>query len=206
MTESFNINYHLLSLPIVGALIGWLTNYIAVKLLFRPQRVYKFLGIEIQGLLPKRKRELSRSIAHTVETHMLNTRDFSNVLKEMEFEEEIKEAVEEILKRRLKIHWAGRLPMIGKLSDKIAHKLKDVIVKEMIDAVHQYKDRLIEKFHSRINLQKMIIERLENYDIMKLEEIILKLVSKELRYIELTGAVLGFMIGALQVVYAVVFS
>ena len=96
--------------------------------------------------------------------------------------------------------------MIGKLSDKIAHKLQDIIVKEMIDAVHQYKDRLIEKFHSRINLQKMIIERLENYDIMKLEEIILKLVSKELRYIELTGAVLGFMIGALQVVYAVVFS
>ncbi|MEK6677815.1 MAG: DUF445 family protein, partial [Nitrospirota bacterium] len=60
--------------------------------------------------------------------------------------------------------------------------------------------------HSRINLQKMIIERLENYDVIKLEEIILKLVSKELRYIELTGAVLGFMIGALQVVYAVVFS
>ena len=51
----------------------------------------------------------------------------------------------------------------------------------------------------------MIIERLENYDTMKLEEITLKLVSKELRYIELTGAVLGFMIGALQVVYAVVF-
>ena len=203
MPES--INYHLLSLPIVGALIGWLTNYIAVKLLFRPQRVYKFLGIKIQGLLPKRKRELSRSIAHTVETHMLNTRDFSNVLKEMEFEDEIKEAVEEILRRRLKIHWAGRLPMIGNLSDKIAHKLKDVIVKEMIDAVHQYKDRLIEKFHSRINLQKMIIDRLENYDTIKLEGIILKLVSKELRYIELTGAVLGFMIGVIQVVYAVVF-
>ena len=66
----------------------------------------------------------------------------------MEFEDEIKEAVEEILRRRLKIHWAGRLPMIGNLSDKIAHKLKDVIVKEMIDAVHQYKDKLIEKFHS----------------------------------------------------------
>jgi uncharacterized membrane protein YheB (UPF0754 family) len=75
----------------------------------------------------------------------------------------------------------------------------------MIDAVHQYKDRLIEKFHSRINLQKMIIDRLENYDTIKLEEIILKLVSKELRYIELTGAVLGFLIGVMQVVYAVVF-
>ena len=50
----------------------------------------------------------------------------------------------------------------------------------------------------------MIIDRLENYDTIKLGDNP-ELVSKELRYIELTGAVLGFMIGVIQVVYAVVF-
>lgn len=199
------INYHLLSLPIIGAFIGWATNYIAIKLLFWPQRPYKFLGIKIQGVLPKRKNELAKSIAHTVESHILTTRDFSKVLEEIEFEEEVKEAVEDVLKRRLKIHWAGMLPVIGGISGRLAHKLKDIIAKEMIAAVHHYKGMMVDKFHSRVDLQKMIIERVEGYDIAKLEKIITRLVAKELRHIELSGAILGFIIGALQVVFAVLF-
>ena len=39
---------------IIGAVIGWITNILAIKLLFRPLRPYKIplLNYEIQGLLP----------------------------------------------------------------------------------------------------------------------------------------------------------
>ena len=47
---------------IIGAVIGWITNILAIKLLFRPLRPYKIplLNYEIQGLLPKRKAEVPK--------------------------------------------------------------------------------------------------------------------------------------------------
>ena len=46
-------------LPLTGAIIGWLTNFLAIKFLFYPRK--KTLGI--QGLIPKRKSILAEKIA-----------------------------------------------------------------------------------------------------------------------------------------------
>jgi len=46
-------------IPIVGFLIGYFTNWLAIKMLFHPKR--KILGI--QGILPKRKKILAKKIA-----------------------------------------------------------------------------------------------------------------------------------------------
>ena len=51
----------------VGTLIGWFTNYLAIKLLFRPQREINFLLFKIQGLIPKRRDEITENIAVVVE-------------------------------------------------------------------------------------------------------------------------------------------
>ena len=45
-------------MPIIGFIIGYFTNYIAIKMLFHPRN--KILGI--QGVLPKRKQEIARKI------------------------------------------------------------------------------------------------------------------------------------------------
>ena len=42
----------------IGAMIGWITNYLAIKMLFRPYKEINILGLKIQGLLPKRKQAL----------------------------------------------------------------------------------------------------------------------------------------------------
>ncbi|MBD3252916.1 DUF445 family protein [Candidatus Pacearchaeota archaeon] len=51
--------YKIIAMPVIGFIIGYLTNYIAVKLLFHPRN--KILGI--QGILPKRKKQLAGKIA-----------------------------------------------------------------------------------------------------------------------------------------------
>ena len=41
------------TLPIVGGLLGWLTNMIAVKMLFRPRRAVNLGLFKLRGLIPK---------------------------------------------------------------------------------------------------------------------------------------------------------
>ena len=49
-------------LPIIGALIGWVTNVLAIRLIFRPiNKIHiPIIGLNIQGLIPKRKVEIAK--------------------------------------------------------------------------------------------------------------------------------------------------
>lgn len=60
--------------PIIGAVIGYFTNYIAVKMLFRPRKEIRIFGIRLPftpGIIPKRREALAKSIGDTVENRLL---------------------------------------------------------------------------------------------------------------------------------------
>ena len=56
----------LLLLPIIAALIGWFTNYLAVKMLFHPRLPLKIFGFSIQGVFPKRQKQLADKLGTLV--------------------------------------------------------------------------------------------------------------------------------------------
>ena len=60
--------------PLVGAVIGYFTNYIAVKMLFLPRREIRVFGKRLPftpGIIPRRKKELARSVGRMVESELL---------------------------------------------------------------------------------------------------------------------------------------
>jgi uncharacterized membrane protein YheB (UPF0754 family) len=60
--------------PIIGAIIGYVTNALAIKMLFRPLTEKRFLGMRIPftpGILPKQRHELAQSIGRMVERELL---------------------------------------------------------------------------------------------------------------------------------------
>ncbi len=65
----------LISIPLISALIGWITNYLAVKMIFRPHIPIKILGITFHGILPKRKSALAHEIGETVERELISHDD-----------------------------------------------------------------------------------------------------------------------------------
>ena len=67
-------NYLLLIPPAVGAIIGYITNVVAVRMLFRPLKEYRLFGIRVPftpGILPKERHKLALSIGRMVETELL---------------------------------------------------------------------------------------------------------------------------------------
>lgn len=74
---------HYLSGPLVGAVIGYFTNYIAVKMLFHPYKEIKFLGFTLPftpGVIPKNKPRLARTIAHAVSDVLLTKQDIAGLI------------------------------------------------------------------------------------------------------------------------------
>src|SRR3972149_9128111 len=84
--------------PVVGAIIGWITNYVAIKLLFRPHLPVKIFGYKFPGLIPKRRKEIARSIARTIEREILSSEDVASMLKTVKWQEAGGKKIEEMLR------------------------------------------------------------------------------------------------------------
>ena len=74
---------HYLSGPIIGAFIGYCTNYIAVKMLFHPYKEVRFLGMKLPftpGVIPKNKPRLARAISRAVADVLLTKQDIAGLI------------------------------------------------------------------------------------------------------------------------------
>ena len=71
--------------PLVGAIIGYFTNMLAVSMLFRPYTEKRICGVRLPftpGLIPKQKDEIAANIASTVSSFLLNERSIAAKLTE----------------------------------------------------------------------------------------------------------------------------
>ncbi len=64
--------------PLLGAIIGYVTNYIAIRMLFRPLRAWHLLGLRVPltpGIIPAKRGELAAKMGEMVGAHLLTADD-----------------------------------------------------------------------------------------------------------------------------------
>jgi uncharacterized membrane protein YheB (UPF0754 family) len=115
----------LILMILIGTFIGWVTNYIAIKLLFRPYNEINILGFKIQGVIPKRRSEIALNIGQTVNTQLISIKDITNTINSMELEVEIDKIVGDIVDKKIKGDFLSKNPMLKMfVSDSVIDKIK----------------------------------------------------------------------------------
>lgn len=87
--------------PLLGALIGYVTNYIAIRMLFRPLRPWRLLGVRLPltpGIIPAKRGELAQRMGEMVGSHLLTADDVRQALEKPAFNRELKSAVNDKLR------------------------------------------------------------------------------------------------------------
>ena len=187
----------ILMLTIVGGLIGWITNILAIKLLFRPIKPIKIpiLNIEIIGLIPKRKKEIALNIGEVISKEILSSDDILNKAFSSddgnEFNSYIINKIKNIINEKLEI-----IPLPFRMM--ASPYIDDILNKEVPSALNEITDDLMNKAKEKINIQEMVEEKINELDLEELESIIISIAKKELKHIEILGLVLGALIGIVQ--------
>ena len=87
--------------PLIGALIGYCTNYIAVKMLFRPRHEKYFFGHKVPltpGAIPKEKTRLAKSVGDVISNHLVTSEDIEGKALNEETEAAVTERIMKMLK------------------------------------------------------------------------------------------------------------
>lgn len=186
-------------LVFIGAMIGWITNFIAIKMLFRPYKEINLIFFKIQGLLPKRRNEIGNSTAEVVENELVSVKDIISKISPEDIEENIGLIVDRILESRLKEEIVKNFPMAAFfLSDSMLEKIKHIIKQSILDHKEEMINVFAEYLENKVDIKSIIVEKVNGFSLEKIEEIIITLAKKELKHIEYIGAVLGGIIGLVQ--------
>ena len=189
----------LLVMVLISGAIGWITNWVAIKMLFRPHKEINFGLFKIQGLIPKRKAEIGTGIASIIQNELISVKDVISNIDREEFSKRLNNLIDDVLDKNLKKKVKEKFPLLQMFfTDKVAKDVGNTIK----DIVMENQEKIFEIFSNyaeeNIDFEVIISDKISNFSLDKLEEIITLLANKELKHIEVIGAILGMIIGAVQ--------
>lgn len=189
----------LILIVLISAIIGWITNYLAIKMLFRPYKEINLGLFKIQGLIPRRRAEIGQGIANVIEKELISVKDVIENIDRDKFSLKLEELIDQILQKKLKSKLKEMFPLMQFfLTDNVMSEISSTIK----NVVMENQDKIIEVFSNyaedNIKFTLIISEKISSFSLDKLEKIIIELAKKELKHIEVIGGILGGIIGLVE--------
>ncbi len=187
----------LLPMLLAGA-HGYFTNWLAVKLLLKPVRPVRVLGLKIQGLLPRRQAELADRISTAIAQKFLTEQDIMNFLAQADPKEALRLLLMEKWEEKLG-EVLDSMPFIKAfVSPEKLHGIRDKIAEALAGESDAFLRQLVLSLENKIDLRDTIRRNILAFDVTQLNDIIEEIGRREFGEIAWIGAALGIAIGVIQ--------
>ena len=176
--------------PVIGALIGALTNDVAIRMLFRPyaaRHIGKWRVPFTPGLIPRERHHIAESIADTFVAHVFSNNDVAELF------------LTDKVKTQLKIKVDGLIGQLGgmlNVNETMLGMARSMAGSYVIDEIGKVAEEMGDESDE---IKRRIQEKIDHLDVATLEELVMGFSRKQFRHITWFGALLGFMIGVVQV-------
>jgi uncharacterized membrane protein YheB (UPF0754 family) len=195
------MNYWLLLLPVISAFIGWVTNWVAIKMLFHPREPKRILGITFQGIFPKRQQQFAEKLGKLVSNEFLSFTDIEEKISSPENLKKVMPLIEQHIDEFLRHKLSDEMPVISMfIGDKTINKMKGAFMKELELIFPQLMKQFAGNLKTELDLEHIVINKVSSFSSDKLEDLLYQIMSKEFRFVEIIGAVIGFIIGIVQII------
>jgi uncharacterized membrane protein YheB (UPF0754 family) len=194
------MNYWLILMPLISAFIGWFTNWIAIKMLFHPREPKKILGLTFHGIFPKRQQQFAEKLGKLVSTELLSFSDIEEKITSPQNVEKLMPFVEAKVDEFLRVKLNDAFPIISMfIGENTIQQLKGIFMQELQVIFPEVINKHVKQLQSQLDLEKIVSEKVAGFSSDKLEQILNQIMSKEFRFVEIIGGILGFIIGLLQI-------
>jgi len=191
-------------IPLISAFIGWITNLVAIKMLFHPRQPVKLLFFTLQGIFPKRQRQFAEKLGKLVADELLSFEDISEKLSNPDRIRGMLPSIADQMDHFLREKLPDTMPVLSMfIGDNTIEKIKGVFMSEMELLLPQLIRQYVDSHQNDLDLEKIVTGKVSGFSSDKLEEILNSIMKKEFRFVEIIGGVLGFIIGIIQVLITI---
>lgn len=185
--------------PFITAAIGWFTNWVAIKMLFHPRQPLRFAGLTWQGLIPRRQQQLAAEAAEIIEREILQQHTIQGEIRKIDLGPDLEAAAKTLVWERIGPKLQA-IPLLGGfINDGLLAQFEVIAAAEIKNEAAPLMEKVATRFEGSVDLKQMIEANIAAFDLQRLETIVNQVAQREFRTIERLGALLGFMIGLVQV-------
>jgi uncharacterized membrane protein YheB (UPF0754 family) len=182
---------------------GWVTTWIAIKMLFHPRNPIKILGYTLQGIFPKNQRLIAEKLGQVVGKELLSFDVIEQKVTNPENLQKLKPAIEEHIDNFLNNKLKEVFPMLSMfMGEKTTTQLKAAFLMELEILFPILMKTYMNKLQDDLDLEKIVTEKVAAFSSEKLEDILLQITKKEFKFLEFIGGFFGLLIGIIQILIA----
>ena len=188
---------------LLSTFTGWITTWIAIKLLFHPRKPVNVLGLKIQGIFPKNQMLIAQKLGQVVSKELISFAEIEGKVTDPENLKKLRPEIETHIDAFLRDKLKETFPMLSMfMGDKTINQLKAAFLLELENLFPVLMKSYMTKLEQDLDLEKIVTEKVAGFSSDKLEDILNQITKKEFKFLELVGGVFGFLIGLVQVVIA----
>jgi uncharacterized membrane protein YheB (UPF0754 family) len=189
---------------LLSTFTGWVTTWIAIKMLFHPRNPVNILGFKLQGIFPKNQKLIAQKLGQVVSKEFLSFAEIEAKVTNPENLQKLKPEIEAHIDKFLREKLTDLFPMLSMfIGDKTINQLKGAFLLELENLFPILMKSYMTKLEKDLDLEKIVTEKVASFSSEKLEDILNQITKKEFQFLEVIGGVFGFLIGLLQVLIQV---
>lgn len=196
------MNYWYILTPLISAFTGWITTWVAIKMLFHPRKPVKILGLTIQGIFPKNQQKIAEKLGEVVSNELLSFKEIEEKVTNPDNLEKLKPEIEAHIDNFLRVKLKQSFPMFAMfIGDKTINQLKGAFLTELEELFPVLMKNYMIKLENDLDLKEIVTQKVSGFSGEKLEDMLNKITKQEFKFLEVIGAFFGLLIGILQVVF-----
>ena len=161
------------TLPIIAAIIGWVTNFLAIKMLFHPRKKIDLIFFSIQGIFPKRQKVLAERLGKMVSKELFSFEDIKDRFTSTSTAIEINKVLDEKLEDFIEVKLKSSLPMLAMFLNKDARaKIKNTLHQEFQNILPDILNKYSAKLVREIDIEEIVSKKVSAFSSDKLEQIL----------------------------------
>ena len=189
------------ALPIVGAFVGTVTNWLAIQMLFKPEEPTKYLGglVTYQGMFPKHQHEIASKMGQIAADDLIIPSEvFAELADKM-----VPMTIDALAVETWEAALRTKVPHVFQVADALIPEdsrpaMRGQVAELATERLADAKSQVVELATAQIDIHGILGGALQNLKKSQFEQLIRGLFEREEGYLIIFGGLLGCAIGALQ--------
>lgn len=189
-------------MPTFGAFVGYFTDWVALTMIFRPVQPRRFLGVfRWQGLFHKRRDEVARDYGTLIATEILTPANIIDAMLTGPQSDRLFELISREVQRTIDQQLGFAKPLLvvavgGREYQQLKRDAVRIVLDRLPETAREVEDYVMEA----VDVRNTVVSKFGMMTSEEYENVLRPAFKQDEWKILLVGAVLGFLVGELQVV------
>ncbi|MDP9117053.1 MAG: DUF445 family protein [Actinomycetota bacterium] len=188
-----------LIMPAFGLLVGWFTDWLALKMIFNPKEPIRILGVEWQGLFLKRRKEVAADYGALIADEIITPRKVIRAVLEGPLSDRLFAMVRKQVQAALDRNTGPAKPLVVMTVGTTRYQdMKRSIATKVMERMPETMTYIEDYARESMDVRNLLIEKMQALDELQFEALIRPAFEQDEWILITVGALLGFTMGEAQ--------